>query len=286
MQQYHNRLQEVLQHGYVTDNRTTDRSITLPYGEIFRFDMRDGFPALTTKPLFFTGSKGEIIGMLRGATNAQTFADLGCPWWFKDANENTQWLGSQYRTCDGDLGRIYGAQWRRWKTATGFLDQVQNALALIRHNPESRRIIINAWRPDEFQQMALPPCHVLYRFQVDRDREELHMSMYQRSSDMFLGVPMNISGGALMLELFAAATGLTPRWFTHHLDDTHIYLKAVDAVNEQLRNFHYPAPKLVITKNLYEADADQLASITPAEIYLQGYKCHTLTTPKVEMVTG
>lgn len=286
MQQYHDRLMEVLTFGYQTGNRTTEPALTLPYGAIFRFDMKDGFPAVTTKRLFFKGCKGEYIGFLRGCTSAAEFAALGCTWWEKDANTNSEWLASPYRTCNGDLGRVYGAQWRRWRTSKGFIDQVQNALALIRHNPENRRIIISAWRPDEFQQMALPPCHVLYRFQVDRARGELHMSVYQRSSDMFLGVPMNIAGGALMLHLFAAATGLTPRWFTHHLDDTHIYLNAVEAVTEQIENFHYEPPQLVISRDLFDVDANGLAAIEPSEIQLVNYQCHDLKSEKVEMVTG
>jgi thymidylate synthase len=286
MIQYHDRLQEILNHGYLAGNRTTEPALTLPYGAIFRFDMQEGFPAVTTKNLYFDGCKGEYIGFLRGLTNSDEFAALGCKWWAKDANENTQWLGSKYRTGEGDLGRIYGAQWRRWRQWDGtFLDQVQNALALIRHNPENRRIIISAWRPDEFQHMALPPCHVLYRFQVDKDRGELHMSVYQRSSDMFLGVPMNIAGGALMLHIFANATGLTPRWFTHHLDDTHIYLNAVDAVREQLGNPHYPAPKLQIDRDMFGLDANEVALIRPDQIQLLDYQ-YTPLVNKVEMVTG
>lgn len=285
MEQYHQMLRDVLISGYIQDNRTTNKAITLPYGRTMVFDLRKGFPAITTKRLFFAGIRGEIIGFLRGYTNAHDFAALGCPWWMQDANTNTEWLASPYRTCDGDMGRAYGAQWRRWKTENGFLDQVQAALDTIRKNPTSRRIIINAWRPDEFKQMVLPPCHVMYRFQVDVSKGVLHMSFYQRSSDLFLGVPMNIAGAALMLHLFAKATGLRAGMLTHHLDDTHIYDNAIEAVKEQLCNVHLRPPELVITKNLLNLDADALASITPDEIKLANYEHHTLVN-KVKMVTG
>lgn len=286
MNQYHDLLRDILQHGYMQGNRTTKPALTLPYGSTMRFDMRDGFPAITTKRLHFAGIVGEIIGFLRGYTNADDFAALGCKWWRKDADENTQWLASPHRAGDGDLGRVYGAQWRRWKTDAGYLDQVALALGLIRSNPENRRIIISAWRPDEFNQMALPPCHVLYRFQVNIAAGELNMSLYQRSADMFLGVPMNIAGGALMLHLFAAATGLTPRWLTHHLDDTHIYENAIEAVHEQLANEPLPLPTLTNTYDLVGANADELAAIDPVDLSLTGYRYHTLTTAPVEMVTG
>lgn len=286
LKQYHEWLSHIRAVGYIQDNRTVEKALTLPYGTTMTYDMAVGFPAQTSKFLYFAGIRGEIIGFLRGLTNAHDFAALGCNWWMDDANANTEWLKSPWRTCDGDMGRAYGAQWRRWRTEDGFLDQVQSALDLIRSNPMNRRIMISAWRPDEFRKMCLPPCHVLYRFQVNVEAGELNMSMYQRSSDMHLGVPMNIAGGALMLHLFAAACGLKPRWFTHHLDDTHIYLNAMDAVNEVLTNDQHEPPRLTITKDLFGANADQLASIDPSEIFLTGYRFTPLTTEKVKMATG
>lgn len=287
MKQYHDLLTEILSAGYLQDNRTTCPAITLPYGTTMRFDMADGFPAITTKRLHFAGIRGEIIGFLRGYTNADDFAALGCNWWRKDADENTQWLASRHREGPGDLGRVYGAQWRGWRRQDGgTLDQVQMALAAIRNNPTSRRIIISAWRPDEFNEMALPPCHVLYRFQVNVAAGELNMSLYQRSADMFLGVPMNIAGAALLLHLVAAATGLRPRWLTHHIDEPHIYENAVDAVREQLGNQHLPLARLAIWESLSGASADELAAVEPHAIRLVDYRCTELKTPRVAMVTG
>lgn len=291
--QYYDLLDTVLRCGDWQDNRTDQGACTLPYGSVMRFDMQEGFPAPHAKYLHFPGIRGEIIGFLRGLTNAEDFAALGCNWWRDDANVNKDWLASRHRKGDGDMGKVYGYQWRRWETSDhSYIDQVQVALAQIHKSVETcvanRRIVISAWRPDHFTEMCLPPCHVLYRFQVNVAAGELNMSMYQRSSDMHLGVPMNIAGAALMLHLFAAATGLKPRWFTHHLDDTHIYSKAVDAVKEVLGNSikeAFPAPSLLVKRDLFGVDADGLAAIEPGDIELVGYQYHKLTSEKVPMAT-
>lgn len=290
MHQYHALLKEVKNFGYVQDNRTDQFAITLPYGSMMRFDMNDGFPAPWTKELFFPGIRGEIIGFMRGYTNAEDFAKLGCTWWRKDANENADWLNSLWRKGDGDMGKVYGYQWRKWEaTGGGYIDQLQVALDTIRKNPHNRRIVISAWRPDHFMEMCLPPCHVLYRFQVNVAAGELNMSFYQRSSDMFLGVPMNIAGAALLLHLVANATGLKPRWLTHHLDDTHIYSKAFDAVQEQLDIADtmevFAQPKLIIHDDFYGASADELAAVDPKVILLSDYQFHRLQSAKVPMAT-
>lgn len=295
--QYYRMLQAVLLEGDWQGNRTDQAALTLPFGSIMRFDMQEGFPAPYAKYLHFPGIRGEIIGFLRGLTNAEDFAALGCTWWRDDANLNKDWLASPHRIGPGDMGKAYGYQWRNWEAGfdkeTGaqiYIDQVQVALDTIRKNPTSRRIVISAWRPDHFDQMCLPPCHVLYRFQVNVATGELNMSMYQRSSDMHLGVPMNIAGGALMLHLFAAATGLKPRWFTHHLDDTHIYDKALGAVQEVINNSllkaEYAPPDLKIRRALFGASADELAAIEPHEIELVGYQYHRLESDKVPMATS
>lgn len=298
MQQYHNLLREVMICGYEQDNRTDQGARTLPYGTTMRFDMAEGFPAPWTKELFFPGIRGEIIGFMRGYTNSDDFKKLGCSWWEADANENKDWLNSPFRKGPGDMGKVYGYQWRNWETdwvdqfgCKGVaVDQLQVALDKIRDDPYSRRIIISAWRPDHFAEMCLPPCHVLYRFQVNVAAGELNMSFYQRSSDMFLGVPMNIAGAALLLNLVAKATGLKPRWLTHHLDDTHIYAKAVEAASEQLdisRNEKvFQQPTLSIACDLFGANADELAAVEPSMITLQNYQFHQLKSGRVKMATS
>lgn len=284
MKQYLDVLKEVLATGTRQANRTGTDAISIP-GAVMKFDLADGFPAVTTKKLFYKGVIAEMLGFLRGYTTCEEFEALGCNWWAKDANENTQWLNSPHRSGPGDLGRIYGAQWRDWRTDTGpSIDQVQVALDTIRINPTSRRIIINAWRPDEFEQMALPPCHVLYQFIVNVEKGELNLVMYQRSCDMFLGVPMNIFGSALLLELVAEATGLRARHFMHVLADAHIYVNAIDQVKEQLTREPLALPRLKIHKELLNCSAIALAYTKPEEIELIGYQSHAAI--KAEMVTG
>lgn len=290
MHQYHHLLKDVKNFGYVQDNRTDQHAITLPYGSMMRFDLAEGFPAPWTKELFFKGIKGEIIGFMRGCTNSADFKALGCNWWEADANENKDWLKSLHRDGDGDMGKAYGYQWRHWEcTGGGWIDQFQVVLDTIRKDPYSRRILMSAWRPDHFSEMCLPPCHVLYRFQVNVAAGELNMSFYQRSSDMFLGVPMNIAGAALLLSLVANATGLKPRWLTHHLDDTHIYSKAFDAVQEQLDIADtmevFPQPRLIIHDDFHGASADELAAVSPDVILLADYQFHRLQSGRVEMAT-
>lgn len=469
--QYLDLCQDVLRYGTLQANRTSTPAITLD-GAMMQFDLARGFPVLTTKKVAWERAFGELIGFLRAYDNADQFAELGCNWWYKDANENTQWLASPYRKGENDLGRIYGCQWRDWKVNPGFrparlrdglvptylgrgngegktnhplgktwegmmarcydedsvsfplygargvticsrwlefkafaedaeklpgwdlkqanfesfavqldkdirgdgfyyspetccwasskanqdqkriyqsyvvekdgveysfsnvsdfckeqgvepknfsdlwtgnknakmrggfrfvrideirkkepsIDQVQQALDAIRSAVKtgvaSRRIIINAWRPDEFDQMALPPCHVAYEFMVNVEKKELNMSMWQRSCDMFLGVPMNIANSALMLHLFAAATGLKPRRFTHFLSDVHIYQNHVEQVQEQLTRQPLALPRLTM---VHEQDAliwtaDDMAAMNPKDLFLPGYESHAAI--RGEMSTG
>lgn len=292
---------KALTQGTLQANRTSEKAWTVS-GGMMEFDLADGFPILTTKKVAYQKGFAEQIGFLRALDNAQDFADLGCNWWFKDANENTQWLASPYRKGENDLGRIYGVQWRKWRgrplsnyhSGKGFeyeeIDQVQLALdairSAIRTGVASRRIIINGWRPDEFDQMALPPCHVAYEFIVNVEKGELNMTMWQRSCDMFLGVPMNIANSALLLSLFAAATGLTPRVFTHFLSDVHVYANHVDQVREQLTREPRDFPGLAILSPVPSQNwqADTMAFLSPKDIVVSGYNPH----PPIKgvMVTG
>ena len=290
---------QALEQGTLQANRTTARAWTID-GGMMQFDMADGFPLLTTKQVFYKKGFAEQVGFLRGLDNAQDFADLGCDWWFKDANENTQWLASPYRKGENDLGRIYGVQWRKWrgKASTDWnghvkyeeIDQIQQCLddiraALVTGRP-SRRIIFIAWRPDEFDQMALPPCHVSYEFLVNVEKKELNLTMWQRSCDMFLGVPMNIANAALTLHLFAAAAGLKPRRLTHFLSDVHVYENHVDQVQTMLGRMPRKLPMMSFLHpmNPLEWTADDMAAINPWDIVISGYSHHGPL--KGEMVTG
>lgn len=278
-------LRAILETGDRQANRTGIDAVSMP-GYMLRFDLTQGFPAVTTKKLFFdTGVVGELVGFLRGYDNAADFRKLGCNIWNDNANKNKTWLANPNRKGEDDLGRIYGVQWRSWHSKTNLyhhpddracvfmktesLDQVQKALDTIKNDPTNRRIIVNAWRPDEFDQMSLPPCHILYQFLCNVERKELSMCMYQRSCDSFLGVPFNIASSALFLSIIAKLTGYTPRWFTHFLADAHIYVNHFDAVNEQLSRSPFILPKLQLSDRDWTVD-----TIEPTDIQLINYQHH------------
>ena len=286
-QNYLNLLRDILANGVYQQNRTGIGARTLP-GAMLKFDLRDGFPAITTKKLAFGAVKGELIGFLRGCRNASEFRALGCNIWDQNANETPAWLASPYRKGEDDLGRIYGVQWRQQMeriTEAGdvatfaTVDQLGLALDKVRNDPTNRRIIVNAWNAVDVHlgRAALPPCHVLFQLLPHVDGRVLHMTMYQRSCDMFLGVPFNIASYALLLELFAAWTGYTAGTLTMFLADAHVYENHVDQVYEQLRREPFPAPRLRIShpagieaKGLEEL----LAGLHPDDIQLENYQSH------------
>lgn len=281
MKVYTDLLQAILDKGTRQQNRTGIPAISLP-GAMMQFDLRQGFPAVTVKKLYFKSVIAELVGFIKGYDNAADFRALGCRIWDANANENTAWLKNPNRLGTDDLGRIYGVQWRRWRgsprlvessavdpghTGKGeeqiahyhdsnnrgvvavadHVDQLLNAVETILRDPTNRRIIINAWRPDEFDQMALPPCHVMYQFIVDTSNNVLNLCMYQRSADMALGVPYNIASCAALLTFVAALTGYTPGTFTHFLADAHVYENHVDGVREMIAREPYPLPTLKYT---------------------------------------
>ncbi|MCE2724803.1 MAG: thymidylate synthase [Betaproteobacteria bacterium] len=279
MKNYHNLLNEVLETGTRQANRTGIDAISIP-GAMLKFDLTQGFPAITTKKLAFKSMCGELVGFLRGADSAAQFRELGCGFWDQNANENQAWLANPNREGVDDLGRVYGVQWRDWKCADGSsIDQVMNALLTIHKRPTDRRIIINAWRPDEFDQMALPPCHVMYQFLVNVEKKELNLCMYQRSCDLFLGVPMNIASASLFLEIMAHLTGYTARHFTHFMADAHIYVNHIDQVREQLCRLEHHPPRLAISPRIprYDGrdfDPTWIDRIEPSDFTLVGYQHH------------
>ena len=316
MKQYQEILQKVLKHGVERTNRTNQKDIFIPSATM-EVDLRDGFPALTTKQLFYKQSIGEIIGFIRGYDNAADFRALGCNIWNSDANENATWLKSPYRKGEDDLGKIYGSTWRKrtvhrdtndgntvdYSIADGYtllakyhnlnilskdVDQLRDVVDTIIHNPNNRRIILHAWFPELFDEMALPPCHVMYRFIPDENNKVLHMSMFQRSCDLFLGVPFNLFGSSLLLRLVAEACGYTAGVFTHNMADVHIYENAIDAVNEQLTHNALPSPELRIhtnppSDNSTDEAIKWLENIEPQHIALSGYNFNRLRTGRVQM---
>lgn len=321
MQTYLSLLNHILINGQRQSNRTGIDSIFVP-GAMMQFNVHPFFPAVTTKKLFFKKTVGELIGFLRGCDNAAQFRELGCDIWDKNANEHgtdlngnfveNKWLSNPNRKGEDALGRVYGVQWRNWRGTldrdpeTGewyqeYIDQVQNVLTKLVEDPTDRRMIINAWRPDEFDQMALPPCHILYQFLANVHTNELHLCMYQRSADMFLGVPFNIASSAMMLHVFASLTGFKPATFTHFLADAHIYVNHLDQVNEQLSRQPKGMPTLMYTgpgsdvwagsnempilgkgkTGRYIIDAKVFDELKPEHFQLEGYDPHPAIAAKM-----
>ena len=283
MKQYNDLLKRILLEGTQQSNRTGIDTIFIP-GAMMQFALAAGFPAVTTKKLAWNSVKGELIGFLRGCTNAADFRELGCKIWDQNANENQAWLNNPNRKGTDDLGQIYGAMWRNWPKdaeqyrTPEYVDQVNDVLQSLYNNPTNRRMIISAWRPDMFDQMALPPCHVLYQFLANVETKELHLCMYQRSADMFLGVPFNIASASLFLTIIAKLTGYKPATFTHFLADAHIYVNHIEQVKEQIGRQCYPLPELLYSGPTYDGTnqftSNIFDSIYPEHFQLLHYKHH------------
>lgn len=275
MKNYLNLLERTLNEGIRQKNRTGIDTFRIE-GAMLEFDLRLGFPAVTTKKLAFKSVVGELLGFIRGYSNAADFRALGCNIWDQNANENEQWLNNYHRKGADDLGRIYGVQWRRWRSPFGWdIDQFSKALHKIQVTPEDRRNIVTAWNPGELDQMALPPCHIMHQYICDPTSREISMTMYMRSCDMFLGVPFNIASYALLLSIVAQATGYKPKKLVMFLADVHIYENHVDAVKEQLTREPYPHPYLKISD--FSKVPDPLESILllePRDFILVDYEYH------------
>ncbi len=248
--QYLELMAKVRREGIRQSNRTGIDCFTLP-GAMLQCDLADGFPLITTKKVPFQSVIAELKGFLLGSSSAADFRMLGTKIWDANANENQAWLGNRNRLGPDDLGRIYGVQWRRWNAFDCYeIDQIHAALHAVRNNPESRRIIVSAWNPAELDQMALPPCHVMFQLIPNTTTGLLHMTMTQRSCDMFLGIPFNIASYAALLEIFSRWTGYKPGTLTTFLGDVHIYENHLDQVDLQLSRCPYEPCKLIT--NMYD----------------------------------
>lgn len=232
MRQYHDMLRHILDHGTVREDRTGTGTISV-FGYQNRYDLSQGFPLLTTKKVHLKSIIHELLWFLSGDTNVRYLQEHGVRIW-------NEWAGP-----DGDLGHIYGYQWRSWPTPDGgHLDQVSQALDLIRNHPESRRIIVSAWNAGEIDRMNLPPCHALFQFYVSDGR--LSLQLYQRSADSFLGVPFNIASYALLCMMMAQVTGLRPGEFVHTFGDLHLYRNHVEQARLLLSRTPRPLPRMLL----------------------------------------
>lgn len=264
MKQHLELLKDVFENGVDKPSRTGIDTRNV-FGRQMRFDMADGFPAVTTKKLAFESLKAELLWFLSGSSDVKELQKLGSHIW--DANAEADYWKPKAR-FEGDLGRIYGVQWRSWMKPDGTsLDQLAHIIEQIKTKPYDRRLIVSAWNPGELDQMALPPCHVLFQFFVSNGK--LSLSMYQRSCDMFLGVPFNIASYSLLLHMISQVTGLQPGEFVHFLGDTHIYHNHFDQVQEQLSRKPFPLPTLWLNPQVKDID-----QFTMEDIKLVDYQYH------------
>ena len=253
MKQYLDLMAHVRDHGVKKSDRTGTGTISV-FGHQMRFDLSQGFPLVTTKRLHLRSIIYELLWFIRGETNVKYLRD----------NRVTIW--DEWADQDGNLGPVYGAQWRSWPARDGStIDQLAQVVHMIKTKPDSRRLIVTAWNPADVDKMALPPCHCLFQFYVANGK--LSCQLYQRSADIFLGVPFNIASYALLVHMVAHVTGLGVGDFVHSLGDAHLYLNHLDQANLQLLRKPHALPKLVIKRRV-----DRLEDFVFEDFAIEGYE--------------
>ena len=255
MKQYLDLLKHIKTHGVRKDDRTGTGTISV-FGYQMRFDISEKFPAVTTKKLHFKSIIHELLWFLQGSTNIKYLKDHGVTIWDEWADEN------------GDLGPVYGSQWRSWKATDGrTIDQISQVIDQIRKNPDSRRLIVSAWNVGEIEKMALAPCHAFFQFYVVNGK--LSCQLYQRSADVFLGVPFNIASYSLLTMMVAQVCGLKPGEFIHTFGDAHLYMNHIEQVDEQLSRKPLPLPVMKINP-----DIRSIFDFRYEDFELAGYESH------------
>lgn len=254
MKQYLELLQHVMQHGVEREDRTGTGTYSV-FGYQMRFDLSEGFPLLTTKKLHTKSIIHELLWFLRGETNIASLNEVGVSIWDEWADEN------------GELGPVYGSQWRSWPSAHGTTDQIKNLIADIERDPYSRRLIVSAWNVGEIENMALPPCHTMFQFYVSQGK--LSCQLYQRSADVFLGVPFNIASYALLVIMIAHVTKLIPGEFVHTFGDVHLYKNHLTQAKEQLQREPLPLPQMKIIQPV-----TSIFDFKYEHFVLEGYQSH------------
>jgi len=262
MQAYHDLIRRILAEGVRKSDRTGTGTISV-FGHQMRFDLSAGFPLLTTKKLHWRSIVHELLWFLRGETNIAYLREHGVTIW------------DEWADTDGELGPVYGAQWRAWRGADGRVhDQIQWVVDEIRRNPDSRRLVVSAWNVGELDRMALMPCHTLFQFYVAERR--LSCQLYQRSADVFLGLPFNIASYALLTHMVAQVTDLEPGEFVHTLGDAHLYLNHLEQAETLLSREPYPAPRLVLNPGVRS-----IFDFGYEDIRIEDYQCHPAIKAKV-----
>ncbi len=264
MEKYLNILEKVYKEGDERIDRTGVGTKAL-FGIQTRYNMKDGFPAVTTKKLFFNIVKAELLWFIKGSRDIKELHEMKCHIWDENADADYWKEKAEFK---GDVGRIYGVQWRDWqKPKGGFVDQLSEVIESVKKNPYGRRHIVTAWNPGELDRMALPPCHVFFQLFVADGK--ISLQMYQRSCDMFLGVPFNIASYSLFLHMIAQVTGYEPGEFIHVLGDAHVYKNHYPQVEEQLRREPYSLPELKLNENIKDINNFKME-----DIVLENYKHH------------
>ena len=255
MQQYHDLLRRVMQEGAKKEDRTGTGTYSV-FGHQMRFNLAEGFPLVTTKKIHMKSVVHELLWFLRGDSNIKYLKDNGVSIWDEWADE------------EGNLGPVYGVQWRSWKTHDGrTIDQIKNLVEMIKKNPDSRRLIVSAWNVSDVDKMALPPCHTLFQFYVAEGR--LSCQLYQRSADIFLGVPFNIASYALLTLMVAQVCGLKPGDFVHTMGDAHLYTNHLEQATLQLSRTPYMLPTLKINPEVRDIFEFKYEDFT-----LENYQAH------------
>lgn len=279
MKQYLDLIRKVLNEGTKKEDRTGTGTISY-FGYQMRFNLEDGFPLVTTKKVHLKSIIHELLWFIHGDTNIKYLVDNGVSIWndwpYKKYTESPEYSeesmeefvekiknDDEFAKKWGDLGPVYGKQWRNFEG----VDQLKNIIDEIKRNPDSRRLIVSSWNPKEVPNMALPPCHSLYQFYVIDGK--LSLQLYQRSGDIFLGIPFNIASYALLLMMVAKVTGLKPGTFVHTIGDAHIYLNHIEQVNLQLSREPFPLPKMIIHR-----DTDNIEDFKYEDFELVDYQCH------------
>ena len=255
MEQYLELLRHVKSEGIKKEDRTGTGTLSV-FGYQMRFDLNEGFPLVTTKEIHLKSVIFELLWFLQGDTNIKYLNDNGVSIWDEWANK------------DGDLGPVYGAQWRSWKTKNKTVDQITEVIGEIKCNPKSRRLMVSAWNVGEISNMALAPCHALFQFYVADGK--LSCQLYQRSADIFLGVPFNIASYALLLMMIAKVTKLNLGEFIHTFGDAHLYLNHLDQVDEQLQRKPYALPQMKLN-----TDIDDIFKFRYEHFELNNYQAHS-----------
>jgi thymidylate synthase len=285
MKAYIDLLKHILENGDRREDRTNTGTIS-SFGHQLSFDLSEGFPAVTTKSLAWKGVVSELLWFLEGSSDERRLAEIRfnkkreeltdlrkfSTIWTDNADSQGKDLGYENTELKKELGPVYGVQWREWDGK----DQIKNLLEGLKNNPDSRRHILSAWNVGQIDKMALPPCHVMSQFYVNNGTISCHM--YQRSADMFLGVPFNIASYALLLSIFGKILGLKPKKFVHSFGDAHIYMNSIDQVREQILREPYDAPTLVLPEL---QTIEELSSYTIDDFQLRDYRHHKAIKAKM-----